>query len=152
MNEQQEFEDAIGCALAAIRVGDSDGTMDALADLAALGEPALRAAALKLATAGAGLIRRLFPDPEMDPLVELRLTDVEGDAVEIDVLEPTLRSAIRMVLSLVNGSDEDAVDQLELVCATGGQVELASVVIQLLMWTVQIQEDGALDDSTLPPA
>ncbi|HEY4458645.1 MAG TPA: hypothetical protein VGN81_30315 [Pseudonocardiaceae bacterium] len=152
MNDQQEFEDAIGCALAAIRVGDSDGTMDALADLAALGEPALRAAALKLATAGAGLIRRLFPDPAMDPLVELRLTDVEGDEVEIDALEPTLRSAIRMVLSLVNGSEIDALDQLELVCATGGQVELASVVIQLLMWTVQIQDDGALDNSTLPPA
>ncbi|HEX4224493.1 MAG TPA: hypothetical protein VHZ97_19140 [Pseudonocardiaceae bacterium] len=152
MNDQQEFEDAIGCALAAIRVGDSDGTMDALADLAALGEPALRAAALKLATAGAGLIRRLFPDPAMDPLVELRLSDVEGDEVEIDALEPTLRSAIRMVLSLVNGSEIDALDQLELVCATGGQVELASVVIQLLMWTVQIQDDGALDNSTLPPA
>jgi hypothetical protein len=152
MNDQQEFEDAIGCALAAIRVGDSDGTMDALADLAALGEPALRAAALKLATAGAGLIRRLFPDPAMDPLVELRLSDVEGGEVEIDALEPTLRSAIRMVLSLVNGSEIDALDQLELVCATGGQVELASVVIQLLMWTVQIQDDGALDNSTLPPA
>jgi hypothetical protein len=147
MKDQQEFEDAIGCALAAIRVGDSDGTMDALADLAALGEPALRAAALKLATAGAGLIRRLFPDPAVDPLVELRLTDVEGSEVEIDELEPTLRSAIRMVLSLVNGSDEDAMDQLDLVCATGAEVELASVVVQLLMWTVQMQDDGAL-----PPA
>jgi predicted TPR repeat methyltransferase len=147
MNDQQEFEDAIGCALAAIRVGDSDGTMDALADLAALGETALRAAAIKLATAGAGLIRRLFPDPAVDPLVELRLTDIEGSEVDIDELEPTLRSAIRMVLSLVNGSDQDAMDQLDLVCGTGGQVELASVVVQLLMWTVQMQEDGAL-----PPA
>jgi hypothetical protein len=147
MNDQQEFEDAIGCALAAIRVGDSDGTMDALADLAALGEPALRAAALKLATAGAGLIRRLFPDPAIDPLVELRLTDVDGTEVGIDELEPTLRSAIRMVLSLVNGSEQDAMEQLALVCATGQHVELASVVVQLLMWTVQIQEDGAV-----PPA
>lgn len=147
MNDQQEFEDAIGCALAAIRVGDSDGTMDALADLAALGEPALRAAAIKLATAGAGLIRRLFPDPAIDPLVELRLTDIEGSEVDIDELEPTLRSAIRMVLSLVNGSDQDAMDQLDLVCGNGAQVELASVVVQLLMWTVQMQEDGAL-----PPA
>ncbi len=147
MNDQQEFEEAIGCALAALRVGDSDGTMDALADLAALGEPALRAAALKLARAGACLIRRLFPDPTLDPLVELRLTDVEGDEVAIDELEPTLRSAIRMVLSLVNGSDQDAMDQLDLVCASGAQVELASVVVQLLMWTVQMQEEGAL-----PPA
>ncbi|HEV3356242.1 MAG TPA: hypothetical protein VG247_05565 [Pseudonocardiaceae bacterium] len=147
MKDQQEFEDAIGCALAAIRVGDSDGTMDALADLAALGEPALRAAAIKLATAGAGLIRRLFPDPAVNPLVELRLTDIEGSEVDIDELEPTLRSAIRMVLSLVNGSDEDAMDQLDLVCGKGAQVELASVVVQLLMWTVQMQEDGAL-----PPA
>ena len=147
MNDQQEFEDAIGCALAAIRVGDSDGTMDALADLAALGESALRAAAIKLATAGAGLIRRLFPDPAVDPLVELRLTDIEGSEVDIDELEPTLRSAIRMVLSLVNGSDQDAMDQLDLVCGNGAQVELASVVVQLLMWTAQMQEDGAL-----PPA
>jgi len=147
MKDQQEFEDAIGCALAAIRVGDSDGTMDALADLAALGEPALRAASIKLATAGAGLIRRLFPDPAVNPLVELRLTDIEGSEVDIDELEPTLRSAIRMVLSLVNGSDEDAMDQLDLVCGKGAQVELASVVVQLLMWTVQMQEDGAL-----PPA
>jgi hypothetical protein len=147
MNDQQEFEDAIGCALAAIRVGDSDGTMDALADLAALGEPALRAAALKLATAGAGLIRRLFPDPAIDPLVELRLTDVDGGEVGIDELEPTLRTAIRMVLSLVNGSEQDAMEQLALVCDTGQHVELASVVVQLLMWTVQIQEDSAL-----PPA
>ena len=147
MNEQQEFEDAIGCALAAIRVGDSDGTMDALGELAALGESALRAAALKLATAGAGLIRRLFPDPHVDPLVELRLTDIEGSEVDIDKLEPTLRSAIRMVLSLVNGSTEDAIDQLDLACATGDRVGLASVVVQLLMWTVQMQEDGAL-----PPA
>jgi hypothetical protein len=52
-----------------------------------------------------------------------------------------------MVLSLVNGSDEDAMDQLDLVCGKGAQVELASVVVQLLMWTVQMQEDGAL-----PPA
>jgi hypothetical protein len=121
--------------------------MDALADLAALGEPALRAAALKLATAGAGLIRRLFPDPAIDPLVELRLTDVNGTEVGIDELEPTLRSAIRMVLSLVNGSEQDAMEQLALVCDTGQHVELASVVVQLLMWTVQIQEDGAV-----PPA
>jgi hypothetical protein len=148
MKDQQEFEDAIGCALAAIRVGDSDGTMDALADLAALGESALRAAAVKLATAGAGLIRRLFPDPRTDPLVELRLTDVDGTEVGIDELEPTLRTAIRMVLSLVNGSEQDAIDQLELVSDGGVHVEqLASVVVQLLMWTVQMQEDGAL-----PPA
>jgi hypothetical protein len=147
MNDQQEFEDAIGCALAAIRVGDSDGTMDALVDLAALGEPALRAAALKLATAGAGLIRRIFPDPGTDPLVELRLTDIEGSEVDIDQLEPTLRTAIRMVLSLVNGSEADAKDQLELISDDGQGVELASVVVQLLMWTVQMQEEGAL-----PPA
>ena len=147
MKEQQEFEDAIGCAMAAIRVGDSDGTMDALGDLAALGEPALRAAAVKLATAGAGLIRRLFPDPRTDPLVELRLTDIDGSEVGIDELEPTLRTAIRMVLSLVNGSEADATDQLELVTGDGQTVELASVVVQLLMWTVQMQEDGAL-----PPA
>jgi hypothetical protein len=147
MNDQQEFEDAIGCALAAIRVGDSDRTMDALADLASLGETALRAAALKLATAGAGLIRRLFPDPRTDPLVELRLADIDGSDIAIDELEPALRSAIRMVLSLVNGSEADAIDQLALVSGDDQRVELASVVVQLLMWTVQMQEDGAL-----PPA
>jgi hypothetical protein len=156
MWEQPEFEDSIVGATDAIRRGDPDGTMHALADLASLGEDALRAAAMRLARTGAGLIGTLFPDQRGSttasssplygtPIVELRLTDVDGSGVQIDDLEPTLRSAIRMVLCIVNGSEDGAREQLDLVCATSDdpdhRVGLASVVIQLLMWTAQMQGD-----------
>ncbi|HEX3778367.1 MAG TPA: hypothetical protein VHX38_01785 [Pseudonocardiaceae bacterium] len=160
MTDQQEFEDTMGAALDAVQLNDPDRTMHALADLTALGEPALRAAALRLAADGADLIRRLLPDQghdstdspdSTDPtdstrsMVELRLTDVDGSTVTIDDLEPTLRSAIRMVLSLVNGGEASVMEQLDLVCGVTddsdeGQLALASVVIQLLMWTTQLDE------------
>jgi hypothetical protein len=145
MRDQQDFEDAIGCAMDAIRLNDPDATMHALADLADLGEDALRAAARKLAAAGACLISTLFPDEDPDPLVELRLTDIDGSTVQIDDLEPSLRSAIRMVLCLVNGNEDGATEQLDLVHAASGDADypvgLASVVIQLLMWTAQMRGD-----------
>jgi hypothetical protein len=150
MRDQQDFEDAIGCAMDAIRFNDPDATMHALADLADLGEAALRSAAMKLATTGARLICTLFPDQDPDPLVELRLTDIDGSTVGIDALEPSLRSAIRMVLCLVNGNEAGAAEQLDLVHAASGDADypvgLASVVIQLLMWTAQMRGDALPSD------
>lgn len=147
MDDQQVRSAMIAGALEAARLGDEESTLRAVGLLVELSPDALRAAVWELAEDSGGLLCRLTRDLGDNAFVDLELLRGDGAAVAIDQLEPALRAAVRMLLSLANGRREDALEQVDLVAAAEDPAELAVVFVHLLMWTVQLQDVLATADA-----
>lgn len=140
MDDQRERGAAIGGALAAARLGDEDGTLREVGRIATLGDSAMRDSVWDLAEDSGDLLGLLMNDLGDNALVDLELLHRDGSPLSVDQLDPALRAAVRMLLSLANGRHEDAREQLDLVAAERDPAELAIVFVHLLMWTVQLQD------------
>jgi hypothetical protein len=110
-----------------------------------LGDAAMRTAVLDLGTSTAALIHTLIartggPEPDHPTMMGLELLGVDGGEVAIDELEPALRAAIRILLSLIAGQRRDAIMQLDLVGGSAEPMETGAVLVHMLMWTVQLTD------------
>jgi hypothetical protein len=150
VSDRQDLRAAIGRALDAARDGDEDRTLRQLGQLVGMSDDPLRSATLELARANADMLLALTGDTDGGLVLGLELVSDDGATVPIDDLEPSLRAAIRIVLSLANGRPADAATQIDLVVASGGPTELGLVVVHTLMWTLQLHDACASIGTSAP--
>jgi hypothetical protein len=142
--------DAIDRVLAAARDGDENVTLDRLEQLVRMSDDSIHAAVLELASADVDMLRTLTePEASDDRLpVAFELRDSGGQTVSIDELDPPLRSAVRTVLALAHGRDDDARRQLDIVDHLGEPTDNGTVLVQMLAWTLELL--GACEQTDRP--
>ncbi|HWE90910.1 MAG TPA: hypothetical protein VG317_15740 [Pseudonocardiaceae bacterium] len=138
--EVTRVRDAIDGVLAAARGGDENITLDRLERLIRMSEDSIHSAVWELASADVQMLRTLT-GPEMSDdgrPVKFELRDTGGQAVSVDELDPPLRSAVRTVLALAHGRDDDAHRQLDIVDQLGEPADTGAVLVQMLAWTLEL--------------
>lgn len=151
--ELTQVRDAIDEVLAAALAGEEDVALDRLARLADLSEHSIRFAAWELAMANVDMLRALTDlsgPSEEEPAIRFELRDPDGRPVSIDELDPPLRSAMRIVLALTDGHEDDAREQLAMVHRIGAPADRAAVLAQMLAWALELLNACQLADQQPP--
>jgi hypothetical protein len=94
------------------------------------------------------LLRHAEPAPD-NGMFAVDLRQPDGSTVDIDALDPPTRATIRALLAAVNGSPEDAAEQVALAVA-GGVRGTAEAVVMALRWAVNAVESCAESGVPLP--
>jgi hypothetical protein len=142
MENQDVLRSAIADVLDAMWRGDEDGTQEQLvplleADGIETDGAVMRAAVWELATANADMLRASADPFGADVPVVLELCDADGVDVEVDESEPALRAAVRTLLAMVNGHEQDARMQLDIV-AEHAPGDMALVFVHTAGWTLAL--------------
>ena len=70
-----------------------------------------------------------------DEPYRLEVLDFEGGQLTIDDLGPVPRAALRALMALLAGRDEDAADQVSLVLDNGSRCDAVTLLATCLMWS-----------------
>lgn len=73
--------------------------------------------------------------------VKMQVVDAGGHELSIDDAEPAVRTAVRTLLAEVHGDDQAAADQVEIALHSASPVEVTSVLLQALRWTLRLSTE-----------
>lgn len=134
-----EIDDAIDRALAAGDCGDQTAMLLELRRLAEFGLDALTVAVWEVASTAAELLHAAGSGPGDSALVEIELLGSGSGFTAGEPLDAPLRTALRLLVSLAGGDQQDAMVALDELCVAGS-TESAVVLVHLLMWTARLRE------------
>jgi hypothetical protein len=139
MKDRQGLRGAIAEALSAVRRGDEGEALDKFARLAGTTWHTLRDTVLELAEANFEMLLTVTGSRRDDDLV-ITLADDEGDPKSIDDLEPSQRTATRILLALAAGRPDDARAQWEIATSSEDPEVPGQVLAHTVSWTMEMIE------------
>jgi hypothetical protein len=146
MRDRQLLRGAIAEALGAVRRGDEDEALVMFERLAGSSWLTLRDTVLELADANYDMLLTLT-DSRRDEDVVIALADDNGDgeASPVDTLEPSQRTATRVLLALASGRPDDAKTQLDIASESADPEAVGHVLAHTVSWTLDLV--NTCDDS-----
>jgi hypothetical protein len=139
MRDRQLLRGAIAEALGAVRRGDEDEAVLMFDRLAGSSWLTLRDTVLELAEANFDMLLTLT-DSRRDDDVIITLADEDGDQQSVDALEPSQRTATRVLLALATGRPDDARTQLEIASDSSDPEAVGHVLAHTVSWTLDLVE------------
>jgi hypothetical protein len=139
MRDRQLLRGAIAEALGAVRRGDEDEAVLMFDRLAGSSWLTLRDTVLELAEANFDMLLTLT-DSRRDDDVIVTLADEDGDQQSVDALEPSQRTATRVLLALATGRPDDARTQLEIASDSSDPEAVGHVLAHTVSWTLDLVE------------
>lgn len=135
-------------ALAAMRTGDDDTSLDNLAAVLRASEGAAKDLMLLLFHECSAMVAELGSGGTAP--VKMQVYDDEGHEVSIDDADPPVRTAVRTLLAEVHGDSEAAAEQIEIAMSNAEPDEMISVLIQALRWTIKLSAECVSRDLPVP--
>lgn len=139
MRDRQTLRGAIAEALLAVRRGDENEALAMFEQLAGSSWQTLRDTVLELADANFQMLLTMTSSRRRDELV-ISLADEDGTSRSIDELDPTQRTATRILLAVAAGRPEDARTQLEIAARSADPEVSAHVLAHTVAWTLEMIE------------
>jgi hypothetical protein len=137
MRDRQLLRGAIAEALGAVRRGDEDEALLMFERLAGSSWLTLRDTVLELADANYDMLLTLT-DSRRDEDVIITLADDNDDASPVDSLDPSQRTATRVLLALASGRPEDAKTQLDIASEAADPEAVGHVLAHTVSWTLDL--------------
>ncbi|HEX5400744.1 MAG TPA: hypothetical protein VFX16_00425 [Pseudonocardiaceae bacterium] len=137
MRDRQLLRSAIAEALAAVRHGDEGEALLMFERLAGSSWRTLRDTVLELAEANFEMLLTMTGSDRDDDIV-ISLADEDGEARSVDDLEPSQRTATRVLLALAAGRPADARTQLEIAANADDPEATGQVLAHTVTWTLEM--------------
>jgi hypothetical protein len=139
MKDRQALRGAIAEALSAVRRGDEGDALQKFERLVGTTWHTLRDTVLELAQANVEMLLTVTDSRGDDDLV-ITLADDEGDPTSIDDLDPSHRTATRILLALAAGRPDDAQAQWEIAAGAQDPETPGQVLAHTVSWTMEMIE------------
>lgn len=123
----------------AVRRGDENEALVMFEQLAGTSWQTLRDTVLELADANFEMLLTMTGSRRDDDLV-ITLADEDGSERSIDDLEPTQRTATRIMLAVAAGRTEDARTQLEIAAEAEDPDVSAHILAHTVAWSLEMIE------------
>jgi hypothetical protein len=137
MRDRQLLRGAIAEALGAVRRGDEDEALLMFERLAGSSWLTLRDTVLELADANYDMLLTLT-DSRRDEDVVITLADDSGEPSPVDALDPSQRTATRVLLALASGCPDDAKTQLDIASESADPEAVGHVLAHTVSWTLDL--------------
>jgi hypothetical protein len=139
MRDRQLLQGAIAEALAAVRRGDEHEALLMFERLAGSSWRTLRDTILELAEANFEMLLTMTGSRRDDDLV-IALADEDGEVRSVDDIEPSQRTATRVLLAVAAGRPDDAKTQLEIAAEAEDPEVPGQVLAHTVSWTLEMVE------------
>lgn len=149
MRDRQALRVAIADALTAVRRGDEDEALVMFERLAGSSWQTLQDTVLELAEANFEMLLTMTGSRRDDDLV-VTLADEDGETKSVDDLDPTQRTATRILLALAAGREDDARAQLEIARTADDPEVSGQVLAHTVSWTLEMIETCENADRPVP--
>jgi hypothetical protein len=137
MRDRQLLRGAIAEALGAVRRGDEHEALLMFERLAGSSWLTLRDTVLELAEANFDMLLTLTDSRRGDDVI-ITLADDDGGQSPVDSLEPSQRTATRVLLALAAGRHEDARIQLDIASEASDPEAVGQVLAHTVSWTLDL--------------